>query len=65
MKFRALADQTDGSGLGRGEVARSALCSVLGVGFAMQKCGRVLTAGQDSFIVSSCCVFFSCVPPQS
>lgn len=48
MKFRALADQTDGSALGRGEVTWSSPCSALGVGFAMQKWGRALAAGSIS-----------------
>lgn len=45
MKFRALADQTDGSALGRGEVSWSPPCSELGVGFAKRKWGRAQTAG--------------------
>lgn len=60
MKFRALADRADGSGLGRGDVTRSILRGVVGAGFAMQKRGSALTAGQDSLAVSSWWVF---VPP--
>ena len=60
MKFRALVDQTDGSGLGRGEVLPSTSCRILGACFAMQKSGRALTA-QDSLVVSAWWVF---VPPS-
>lgn len=58
MKFRALADQTDGSALGRGEVTWSPPCSELGVGFAKGNGGEHRL--QDSSVVSSWWVF---IPP--